>query len=332
MEDEIILKPRKEYDYTPDPKIFYDIIIIGGGIVGFSTTMYAKRLGLNTLVIGDLFGGTIISTDVVENWPGFVSISGKKLAELVENHAKDYDIDILRAKVENVKEIKEGKKKHFKVSTKDTEFLGRTVVFATGTKIKELGVLGEKQYTGKGVSYCALCDGFLFKDKIVGVVGGSDSAIKESLLLTEYAKKVYVIYRGESVHPEPITLKKMEEKINQGKIEVINNTNVLEIKGDNFVKSVILDRDFNGKKELELDGLFVYVGHIPLSKLAKDLGVKTNKKDEIIINRDSETNINGVYAAGDVSDLDFKQAITGSAQGVSAAYHAYKYINESLEY
>ena len=325
--EDLILEPRKKYDYTPDSKILYDIIIVGGGIVGFSTAMYAKRLGLKTLVIGENFGGTIMLTDVVENWPGIISVSGQKLAKLVENHAKDYDIDILRAHVTNVEEVKDTKR-YFKVSTKENMFSGKTVVFATGTKLKRLGVPGEGTFSGKGVSYCALCDGLLFRDKIVGVVGGSDSAIKESLLLSEYAKKVYVIYRGEKVHPEPINLKRMEEKVKEGKIEVINNTNILEIKGNNLMTHVLLDKEYSGKKELELEGLFIYIGHVPLSDLAKNLGVELNEKAEIKINRFSETNIKGIYAAGDIADSPFKQAITGAAEGVRAAYNAYEYLTK----
>ena len=146
------------------------------------------------------------------------------------------------------------------------------------------------------------------------------------MLLSEHAKKVYIIYRGEKIHPEPINMKRVEQN---KKIEIINNTNVAEVKGEQIVKSVVLDRMYKGKKELELDGIFIAIGHIVLSDLAKPLGVKLNGKGEIIIDhKTSETNIEGVYAAGDVADKPFKQAITGVAEGCTAAYSAYEYITK----
>ncbi len=322
----LILKPRK-YDYTPNEKIIYDMIVIGGGVVGLSAAMYAGRLNLKTLVIGELIGGTITLTELIENYPGFTSITGPELARLIENHAKDYDIDLLSDKVQKVEINKSKQKKYFKVFAKNKIFSSKTILFATGTKVRKLEVPGEKEFSGKGVSYCVLCDGPLFKNKIVGIVGGSDSAVKEAVLLTEYAKKVYIIYRGEKVHPEPPNQKRMEQKIKQGKIEIINNANVIKIQGNKMINNVIFDRPYKGKKEFELQGLFIYAGHIPLSDLAKNIKVKINKKREIIINKNSETNIPGVYAAGDVADTEWKQAITGVAEGIKAAYYAHEYIN-----
>lgn len=324
--DNIILEPRRKFDYTPDPKIFYDFLIIGGGVAGLAAAMYAGRLNLKTLLIGNLVGGTITLTDVVENYPGFISIDGPGMGKLFENHAKDYDIDLLSGKVEKIEIHKKDQQRHFEVLTKDKTFFAKTILIATGTEIKKLGVPGEKELSGKGVSYCALCDGPLFRGKIVGVVGGSDSAVKEANLLTEYAKKVYIIYRKEKPRGEPVNQKKMEEKIKQGKIEIINNTNIKEIKGDKIIQKVVFDKPYKGKKEFELGGLFIYIGSIPLSNLAKPLKVKLNKNGEICINKNSETNIKGVYAAGDITDMEWKQAITGVAEAVKAAYYASGYI------
>ncbi|MBI3334664.1 FAD-dependent oxidoreductase [Candidatus Pacearchaeota archaeon] len=173
------------------------------------------------------------------------------------------------------------------------------------------------------------CDAPLFKNKIVGLIGGSDSAAKDALVLAEHAKKVYIFYRGEKIHPEPVNLLRVEEKMKQGKIEIINKTNILEIKGRDFVESVILDRDYNGSKEFKLQGVFVAIGHVALTDLAKKLGVDLDKKGEIIIDhKTSETNIPGVYAAGDCADKPFKQVITGVAEGCTAAYSAYEFITK----
>ncbi len=328
MEKEIVVtEPRQKYDFTPEENGLYDVIIIGTGVVGWGSAMYCQRLGMKTLVVGEVKGGTIMMTHVVENYPGFVSLSGPELAKRIENHAKDYDIDILNSKVEDIKYDKKSKDKRFTIKTKNKQFFSKTVIFATGTKIKRLGVKGEMEFEHKGVSYCALCDGIFTKGKIVGVVGGSDSAVEEALLLTKYAKKVYIIYRGEKVHPESPNMKRLEQSVKEGKIEVINNTNVKEIKGDKLVSSVTLDKPYNGKKEFGLDFLFIYVGRDPLSELAKKVGAKINKNDEIIIDRNSKTNVNGFFAAGDVTDSHFKQAITGVGEGVRASFSAYECLN-----
>jgi thioredoxin reductase (NADPH) len=324
----IILEPRREFDYSADSKIFYDMIIVGAGVAGLACAMYAGRLGLKVLVVGELQGGTITLTNSVENFPGFISIGGSELGRLMENHAKDYDIDILSAKVKKIGIHKKLSKKHFQVFSGKKSFFSKTLVMATGTEVRKLGVPGEKEFENKGVSYCALCDGPLFKDKIIGVVGGGDSAIKEAILLAEYGKKVYIIHRGENIRPERQNLLGLNEKIKAGKIEIIKNTNVIEIKGDSIIKSVVLDREYNGSKEFVLGGLFVYIGHIPLNELVKGLKVKLNKKGEIIINKNSETSIRGLYAAGDITDGDWKQAITGVAEGVKAAYYAYQYVSD----
>src|SRR3989338_6621463 len=307
----------------------FDFIIIGAGGAGLAAAMYGARLGLKTLCLGHShgsempLGGVITTTNVVENYPGFIRLTGTELADKLIEHAKSYDLVTL--KEEKVDEVKKDKS-DFVVKTSETEYKGKTILFATGTKWRKLDVPGSKEFENKGVAYCALCDAPFFKNKIVGLVGGSDSAAKDALVLSEHAKKVYIIYRGEKIHPEPINLKRVEQN---KKIEIINNTNVAEVKGEQIVKSVVLDRMYKGKKELELDGIFIAIGHIVLSDLAKPLGVKLNGKSEIIIDhKTSETNIEGVYAAGDVADKPFKQAITGVAEGCTAAYSAYEYITK----
>lgn len=306
----------------------YDFLIIGAGGTGLAAAMYSARLGMKTIVFGKSqgselpIGGVITTTNIVENYPGFIKLTGTELAEKIEKHARSYDlVTIKEEKVVEVKKIK----KYFEVKTEKGNYLAKSILFATGTKWKKLDVPGSKEFENKGVNYCALCDGPLFKNKIVGLVGGSDSAAKDALVLAEHAKKVYIIYRGEKIHPEPINLKRIESN---KKIEIINNTNVTEIKGTQFVTEVILDKEYQESKNLKLDGLFIAIGHIILSDLAKTLKVKTNEKGEIITDKSTKTNISGVYAAGDVSDGNFKQLITGVAEGCTSAHSAYEYINK----
>ena len=214
----------------------------------------------------------------------------------------------------------------FLVKTDKITYKSKTLLFATGTRWKKLEIPGSKEFENKGVSYCALCDAPLYKNKIVAVIGGSDSAAKDALLLAEYAKKVYMIYRGEKIHPESINMDRIRAN---KKIEVVNNTNIIRINSNKTVKSIVLDKSYNRSKELKLDGIFVAMGHTIISELAEKLGVKLNDKKEIIINhKTSATNVPGVFAAGDVTDKQFKQLITGVADACTAAYSAYEYITK----
>lgn len=308
----------------------YDFIIIGAGGTGLAAAMYSARLGLKTLCLGHSYsselpiGGVITTTNIVENYPGFIKLTGSDLAEKIKKHAESYDLATI--KEENVEEIKK-LKTGFSVRTSKETYHSKTILLATGTKWRKLDVPGSKEFENKGVAYCALCDAPLFKNKIVAVIGGSDSAAKDALLLSEHVKKVYLIYRGKEIRPEPINAERVKKN---KKIEVITETNVTEVKGSQFVEKVMLDKQFKGKKELELQGVFVAIGHIVLSDLAKPLGVKLNSKGEIIIDhKDSSTSVKGVFAAGDVSDKPFKQLITGVADGCTAAHSAYEYITSS---
>jgi len=308
----------------------YDIVIIGAGVVGLATGMYAGRLNMKTVVLGATsgtelpIGGVITLTDTVENYPGFKHLTGQELAQKMEEHARDYDIEIKEEKALDAS--KDEKVDCFVVKTEKSVYHTKTIIFATGAKWRELPMKGAEEFKNKGVHYCTLCDGALFKDKTVAVVGGSDTAAKEALLLTQYSKKVFIIYRGEKIRAEPVNEKLVEKN---EKIEVMTNTNVVEILGNKFVNKVILDKEYNGSKEIKLDGVFGAIGHIPLSDLAAKLGVKINNKKEIMIDRDSKTNVQGVFAAGDVVDSGFKQAITGVGEGVVAAYSSYTYVNEN---
>jgi len=301
----------------------YDLVIIGSGVTGYGAAMYAARLELSVAVIGDVDGGTITLTDDVANYPGFKQLTGTELANQIKNHAEAYPVYIETGTVTDV--IKDEQNFFYVITDKKT-YLAKSVLFASGMKERELEVPGHDELRNKGVSYCALCDAPLFKDKVVSVVGGSDSAAKEALLLAKYCSKVYLIYRKAKIRPEPINARRIEK---ESKVEVITNTNVTEILGTDKVTGVKLDNPYNGSDHLAMDGIFIAIGGIPYSQLAVQLGVEVNEKNEIIIDRSSRTNIPGIFAAGDVVDTEFKQAITGVAEGVHAAYQAYRYVNET---
>lgn len=298
----------------------YDTIIIGGGVTGWATAMYARRLNLKTLIVYEQNGGLITWTDLVENYPGFKTISGIELSKKLEEHAKEYEVEEV---VERVDSAIKDKDNGFTITTQTgKKFRSKTVIIATGTKVKTLGVKGEDTYTNRGVHYCALCDGAFYKDKVVAMIGGADSAVKEALTLANIAKKVYIIARGKNLRAEPINIERIKAKKN---VEVITETNLTEIKGDKFVTSVSTDNPKN--KEIELNAVFIAIGHIPLNELGKQLKTSLDGHGHIKVDKYSRTNVDGVYAAGDICDTEFKQAITGVAEGVHAAYQVSKYVD-----
>jgi thioredoxin reductase (NADPH) len=300
----------------------YDVVIIGGGIAGFSAAMYTGRMKMKTLVIVETRGGTIILTNNITNWPGIKQTDGMSLAAQIEAHAKEYNPDIVDAKAVKAEKTDSG----FRVTTADDKaYEGASLIVATGATPRKLDIPGEKEFEGKGVHTCALCDGLFYKDKEIAVIGGSDSAAKEALLLTQWAKKVYIIYRKEQIRAEPINLEKV---LSSEKIEIINNTNVTEFVGKDKVEGLILDNEYNGSKEFPIEGVFVEIGHTPNSDLAKQLGAKLDQKGQIIIDRAAKTNVEGLFAAGDVVNTGFKQAIVGAGEAVLAAYSAYEHIQK----
>lgn len=295
----------------------YDLIIIGSGCAGLGAAVYARRFEMNTLVIGDLEGGTITQTHLVENYPGYKSLSGFELAEHLLDHAKSFGAELKTATIEKAEKIEAG----FRVTAGKETFESKALIIATGTEHRKLDVPGETEFTNKGVSYCATCDAPLFKGKTVAIVGGSDSAVKESLITAEHAKKVYIIYRKDKFRAEPINIRRMEAKDN---IEPIFNANIETIYGEKLLKGVKLDTG----KDLPLDGLFIEIGRLPRSELAKQLEIKLAENGEITTDKLSQTNVPGIFAAGDVTNTEWKQAITGVAEGAHAANQAFEYISK----
>jgi thioredoxin reductase (NADPH) len=291
----------------------YDLIIIGGGPAGLSAAIYAARFMMKVLVLAKVPGGTISEASIVGNYPGYVSISGFELMQKIEEQAKNLGVEI---EYEEATDIKEGK--HFVINK---SYEGKYILIASGTNRRKLNVPGEKQYAGKGVSYCFTCDAPLFREKRVAVVGGSDSAATAALLLRDYATKVYIIYRKEKLRAEPILIKQIER---EKKIEIITNTLVTEIRGRQMMTSVML----NTGKELEIEGLFVEIGADPENQLAGKLGLKIDDEGYITVDKAQKTSRDKVYAAGDITNNSnkFRQVITACAEGAVAAESIYDLI------
>ncbi len=300
---------------------FFDFVTIGAGSAGCSAAMYATRLNLKAAMIGEVPGGLITTTSDVENWPGTKKISGPDLGMALLDHATSFGAKLINERVLEVNKnvtLFEGRG-GYELKTASNAYFARTVLFATGTRHKQLGVPGEKEFAAKGVSYCALCDAGFFRNKVVAVVGGGDAALIEASILAEMAAKVYLIVRRDVLRAEPVNAEKVSKN---AKIEIRFNTQIVEIAGGGKVEKIRL----NSGEEIVLDGVFIAIGHDAVSDAAEKLGVAVNERKEIIINRKSETNLPGIYAAGDVTDSHFKQAIIAAAEGVAAAFSAYEYI------
>ena len=295
----------------------YDVIILGTGPAGLSAAIYASRYNLKTLVLGNVFESLINEAHLVENYPGFESISGAELLKKIKKHAEKSGAEISEKLVNKIVKVKDG----FEVYIENQKLKAKSIILALGTKKRKLDVKGEKEFLGKGVSYCYVCDANFFVDKNVAVIGGSNSAALAGLLLSEKCKKVYIIYRKTKMRCEPVFLDRLNKKKN---VEIIYSVLPKEIRGRNKVEKVILDNN----KELKVDGIFVEIGEVPSSVLLKDLKIKTDKNGYVIVDEYKATNVKGVFAAGDITKNVLKQVITASADGVIAATSAYKYVKE----
>ncbi len=296
----------------------YDVAIMGAGPAGLSAAIYSARYKLKTIVFGELLGGTISEAHLVWNYPGFEEISGIELGMKMLNHAKNLGVKIEGKRIDSITK----KQNLFELSSGKEKFFAKKVIIAIGTKRKKLGIKGEEQFLGKGVTYCATCDGAFFGDKIVGVVGGGNSAIDSALLLSDIAKKVFVIYKRKNfVRVEPTKVDLLAKRKN---VEFIFKATPTEIYGTQFVEGIKLD---NGK-DLKLDGLFIEIGAEPVKEFLHDVGVETDEKGYIIVDTGMKTNITGIFAAGDITSTGFRQAIVAAGQGAVAALSAYKEISE----
>jgi thioredoxin-disulfide reductase len=302
----------------------YDLIIIGGGPAGMTAGIYAARQKLNTLLITKSFGGQMARKAVaIENYPGFEKISGLELIQKLEKHLKKRKIEIL---MDSVNEIKKNDGNFLVLTSSHKQFEGRAVIVASGADPRPLEVKGEKEFIGKGVSYCVACDGPLYADKEVAVVGGGNAGFEAALALARYAKKIYILEAGSQIKADEENQARAQKT---GKIKVITGVLLKEIQGKDFVEAVIYQAKTSGEiNNLKISGIFVEIGSQPATAFVKGL-VDFNERDEIKVNPFSgETSTPGLFSAGDADDVPYKQIIIACGEGAKAAIAASAYLQK----
>jgi thioredoxin reductase (NADPH) len=305
----------------------YDVIIVGGGPAGLTAGIYAARRNLKTLIITMTVGGQVLLPEKICNYPGFLNVSGMNFIKRVQKQAEKAGAQII---LDEVKEILPYDKEYF-VKTQTKEFLAKAVILAFGKKPRKLNVPGEEKFIGKGVSYCVTCDAPLFKNKTVAVVGGGNSALDAALLLSKYAKKVYLIHRRGEFRGFESFVDEVKKKKN---VEFLLGCIVIEIKGENLVKSILV-KDLRSEevKEIPVDGIFVEIGYDVDPSLVKNL-VKLDEHNQIVVDQKCQTFYPdkdeirpGIFAAGDVTSNIFKQIVVAAGDGAKAALAAYNYLH-----
>lgn len=298
----------------------YDVVIVGAGPAGMTAAVYASRANLKTVMLErGVPGGQMANTEDVENFPGFDFITGPELSSKMFEHAQKFGAEYKYGDLQSVED--HGNYKLLKTSSE--EFKTRTVIIATGAEYKKIGVPGEELLTGRGVSYCAVCDGAFFKERELVVIGGGDSAVEEGVYLTKFASKVTIVHRRAELRAQKIL---QERAFKNDKIEFIWDTELQSINGDGKVGSVtLLDKNTGNTYDFDTDGVFVYIGMLPLTKPFKNLGI-LNELNYVETNREMETSVPGIFAAGDVIDKTLRQIVTATGDGSIAAENAQKYI------
>jgi thioredoxin reductase (NADPH) len=303
----------------------YEVIIVGGGPGGLAAGLYTSRARLSTLLIESaLFGGQMTTTEMIENYPGFPQgITGDELSRLMEEQAKKFGMETVTDEV--VKVSLEGDMKV--IQTHESTYHCEALIIGTGTEYRKLGVPGEKEFAGKGVSYCATCDGAFFQDSQIVVVGGGDSALTEALFLTKFVKELTIIHRRDALRG---TMIYQERVLANPKIKFLWNSIIQEIKGDSVVRSIVVKNVKSGEtKEFETDGAFLFVGLIPRTQFLKGV-VQMDGGGYILTNEDCETSARGIFAVGDCRKKLLRQISTAVGDGATAAFAAEKYL-ESKE-
>jgi len=298
----------------------YDVIIIGAGPAGLTAGLYSARNGLKTAIISKDIGGTANSILLLENWPGFKG-NGTELMKKFYENLKDYDIDFIMSEADLIKKDGNG----FLIKTKKGEIKTKSIIISTGTERRKLGIPGEEKFIGKGVSYCVTCDAFFFKNKIVGVIGGSDCAAISAVAIADLAKKTYVFYRGEKLRCEEINAERLEKNAS---VKIFYNAIPVKILGKEKVEGLII-KEKGKEKEIKLDGIFVEIGATPITEFAKGLDLKTDKENYIIVDDEMKTSVRGIFAAGDVTNSKLKQVVISSSQGAIAAKSAHEYLKSA---
>lgn len=302
-----------------------NVIIIGSGVAGLTAAIYTARANLNPLVLtGNEFGGQIATTTEVENYPGFpTGLQGPELTENMKQQAERFGT---RIEYDEVIEV-DVKNKPIIVKTHNATYETKALIVASGASPRKLNIPGEKEFTGRGVSYCATCDGFFFKGKEIMVVGGGDSALQESLFLAKFGSKVTIVHRRDQLRAGPALI----ERVNKNeKMEFLWNKVVTDVHGNGAVKTVTLKDTKTGEhSEIKVDGLFIYIGHLPNTALYQGQ-LEMDHEGYLIVDQYLHTNVPGVFAAGEVHDKHFRQAIVSAGFGCMAAMEAEKYLS-SLE-
>ena len=300
--------------------MLYDVIIIGAGPAGLTAAIYASRRGMKTLILSKGLSDQVSEAHYIENYPGIERIEGYKLIQLFEKQVRNFSVEIIFEEVVKVTQ----KNGSFVVETVKKKYESKSLILAFGKVPITLNVPDEKEFTGRGVSYCSTCDAPLFKGKTVAVIGGGNAALDAALVLSDVVKKVYLIHRRDEFRAFEAEVEKIKKRRN---VEFILNHVAVEFKGDKVLKSVIIE-DVNSKekKELKLDGAFIEIGSEVRTDFVKDL-VKLDKNNHIIINSNCETSRPGVFAAGDVTNTPFKQIVVAAGEGTKAALNSYNYLH-----
>ncbi len=327
MMEQQYLKLKTTVQEHPDKKkTKFDVVIIGAGPSGYTAGIYCSRAGYDTLILsGILPGGQLVNTTEVENYPGFENgIMGPDLMIDMRKQSQRMGTTIIDDEVVDV----DFRRKPFKVLTASEEYEGRAVIIATGATPRKMGLEGEETFGGKGVSYCATCDGPFFRNQEIVVVGGGDSAIEEATFLTKFATTVHLVHRRDELRASKIM---QERALNNEKIKFHWDSAVIDIKGDQKVQQAILKNlKTNEETTLDIGGLFVAIGHNPNTELFKKQ-IELDDKGYIILKNKTHTNIEGIFAAGDVHDRTYRQAITAAAFGCMAAIDIDKYLTEDAD-
>lgn len=300
----------------------YDVIIIGGGAAGLTAAIYTTRRKLSTLLISVDIGGQTNLTQHIENYPGYTELSGPKLMQVFEEQAKSFGTEIVFGKVSKI-----GKKENIFIVklSNDEVYESKTVIITSGKVPRELGIPGEKKFIGRGVSTCATCDGPMFPGKVVAIAGGGNSALDAAEYLSKIAKKVYLVHRRSEFRGEAVLVERVKAASN---VETIFNSVPVEIEGDKFVSGVVIENiETKERRELAINGLFVEIGYIADTTAVKDF-VTLNKQGEILVNEFCETGMPGLFAAGDITNVPFKQTVISSGQGAIAGLQAYTYLQK----